>query len=325
MTMKTIRLFLLLIMAVVPMQAQRGGGLSPSPIWPGDKNGGIKAIPAEMLKTNYVYYDPTAGDLVLVYPDDLESGNQGQPKVQRRVHLNNNVAPSVAATVATNKNNPNLFDYAYTFINGPKAKDSIFQVQIVTADTTASFQAPNNWMGRVRTSRDAAIKGVGGSAVVSYMSKNAVAHAPEGAPGRSISGFGVTSGYKPGFTTAFVSNFSLVPDVPMTVVNQVQPWAQTQMNSKGVATIGPKYPAGVAQIVIVSDYLQGIKNMVEQGDLDKSSPFVQAMQTMLTNYIVTAQRVEMPASQYVAPLNLNITPTNAMETQLLAALQAATK
>src|SRR5262245_4245928 len=92
------------------------GAFSPVPLWPPD------GVIPETLYDRYVFRDPAAGQIVLVYPENLGTAEfERDPGEQRlhRIDISTQVAPSLSVTVQRKAAN---FEYAYRVANSIQAR-----------------------------------------------------------------------------------------------------------------------------------------------------------------------------------------------------------
>jgi len=189
----------------------------PVPAWPAD---GI--IPPE-LKSHYVFIDVAKNEYVVAYPQNLgapnfEKDGPGERQVNR-YKLQRDVDPAVA--VAVSPSNGGRFKYAYTVLNGPKAKQSIDQWALVLPDTAAGTvtKPPSGWFGIVQKGRKLSVANSdwirNGTAVVFSFEKPA----EQIQPGSIKTGFELDSDLKPGFSIGFFRQAESVEAVVQTSGN----------------------------------------------------------------------------------------------------------
>jgi len=189
----------------------------PVPLWP--SNG---VIP-DQLKDHYVFVDPAKNEYVVAYPTNLGSPNfeKDGPKDRQvsRYKLQRDVEPAVAVAVTPVAGG--RYKYAYTVVDGPKAKQSIDQWALAVPETAvgSTTKQPAGWFGVVQKGRKFAVPNPDwiktGTAVVFSYDKPA----EQIQPGSIKGGFEVDSDLKPGFSVGFFRQAESVEAVVQTAGN----------------------------------------------------------------------------------------------------------
>jgi hypothetical protein len=299
-----------LIAATGLAQQRETAGLTdfPVPAWPADGK-----VPPE-LKDKYVFIDLARNEYVLAYPSKLGTPDfEKDPGEMRiaRFELQRGVEPAinVAVTALGQK-----YKYDYTVRNAPNARQAIDSWNIVIPENSSALtHHPEKWGSVVQKERKLQmkkpdwIKG-GSSAFWFILSQDDVISA-----GGSKGGFVLESDLLPGFTLAYFRKALAfmgpsTATVPKPVLEQVDALLKLEYNSKTLAAIGPKFPAGTAGQVIVADFVEGIDLLTRTGELDPNSEFVKS---------VTA---ELKAG---VPTRIAAQPRNETETQIVNALKVS--
>lgn len=301
---------------LLSQQSPVTGGFSPAPIWP--NNG---AIPTE-LGSKYVFYDPSAEQLVIAMPQSWKPGaplieSSGLRSVQR-FDLNTGVRPTISASV---KSIQGKYQYAYNIENSSLAKQAVTRWDLVIPSTTPEdlIESPANWRGSPMKSQVSAIRAALGNAssgvLLGWFISDLRATIPGGA---ALNDFRITSANKPGFTTAFVRggmNVNLPADLPTEVLQQAAPVLALEFNSRPLITIGPKFAPGTSRVPIAADFRLGISRLIQNRALNANSLAIKEALLVLTNYLEHANAVPN------VPLIFKEQPANPHEAEILNALK----
>jgi hypothetical protein len=302
--------------------------LSPLPIWPAD------GVIPQALRDRYAFLDPSAGQIVLAYPENL-----GRPQFARspgarhveRVDLNNQVKASVASIVSLEGAQ---FVYRYRIANAKQAKRPVtrFDVEGIVLNGSDLISSPASWKS------NASVK----SGIARPTLLNAVSTVAAGSggpsmywrvgdagiePGAELDGFQVASSLKPGLIMAHLRAGeppTLRTDLPRAVLAQAAPMLQPTHNSQTVFAIGPRYSAETPTLQIVADFHFAISRLVRHGQLDASSPAIREALQVLGQYLKSAaeQPHDTPVESWVGPpLIFTATPQRGLEADLLNAMQ----
>ena len=105
------------------------------------------------------------------------------------------------------------------------------------------------------------------------------------AQGKALEPFGFTTEVRPGIVRAYIQGSSaLIPrDAGWPEELKDQLWALnfTEINSLSISTIGPKFPPDADKLLIASDFLSSLEDLIETGELAGESTFIQKVLPLL--------------------------------------------
>ena len=304
--------------------------LTDVPLW----DPASKEPPAKFADTNYVYLDLSTQEYVISYPMGLERGETTGPRLTFRHEPGWVVDPDVS--VAIKKDPSRGLTYEYSVRNGPSAKREIrfFKIVVPSQDDELVMEHPR-WLGNqgspnvaplagLRDPRDLRVRANMGK-WASWTSSNRAAPI---APGAVESGFRLNSAYRPGITSAYSTNGSiLAPPYPLPgpVLDQIQPLMLPEKDEKIVLTFGPKFGPGGPQSAswVANDYLYGIQRLILAQRLSADSPFVKELQAALRSITENPSAIEGREDPTYAPVKLASTPSTQLERELEQAVWLA--
>lgn len=321
--MASIRFFVLApiaVMLLVPAEgnAQPAGAagltatLLPIPLLPDGQ------IPPE-LDSQYVFLDPKTQDLVLSFPDAVDSGVRGLARNNKiAVKLRKHTLPFAITNVLRTETGEYI--YTYNLINENSARQAIgsFTVpvpNIPSQKPEASTTAP--WQISTREAGDKVlVQWAGGPGTTAV------------APGAAAGGFAIRTIAIPGFVPARVRGAVSEPEladlrVPAKVKEQLARLVDMDFDSQTVLTIGPVFHPSMNRLAIAANFFEGINVLVKDRHLTADSPFVKEVLAALGAFLAGAQTANgIPASEYVGvPVLIRQTPVGNLETQIWRAMQ----
>lgn len=305
-----------------------------TPIWPEDD-----VIPAE-LNGRYVYLDPDAGQMVLVYPSHLARDDVGQSVGDYRIErfdLTDQVDASFSFGVR--RRGPHYF-YTYEIANSAQARHAIRSIRMPTPafGHDDSIAGPTRWNVRTDRIRTIAVRYVNAMRLAigrptgfflvwstSYPRSAADPDASAILPSGTMEGFRVTSRLKPGFTLAYVQGAyspRLRGAMPEAVLDQTDPLMQLEFSSQNVVMIGPRFAAETPKLEIAEDFHRGIDRMVAAGQLRDDSPAIRQALNVLEQCLGTAEET-LDGSPTACDLDFAIdaNPEPGVETHVLDAMR----
>jgi hypothetical protein len=297
-------------LAVISFAQQ--GALSPVPIWPA--NG---VIPPE-LQGKYVFYDPSTEELVLVFPENLETlqpgGTAGRLHIER-VGTNRGARPSITFSVLPTQKK---YLYSYRIENDARAKKFITAIDIPAPSfgNDDILTAPAHWRASPMKSQVSAVgdalRTFDAGYLLSFYFDDDKGPIQPGSGGN----FSILASARPGFTVAWVRGGlfpSFSTELPPAVTDQLAPALAMNFNTTGVVAIGPKFAGDEPPIRIASDFHFGITQLINNGQLNGSSPAIREAMAALANFI------EQPDSVQI-PLTLRENASAGLESAVLQAL-----
>ncbi|MEW5251493.1 hypothetical protein [Microbulbifer discodermiae] len=299
--------------------------LSAVPIWPED---GV--IPPR-LSGQYVFLDPGSGQMVLVYPRELDKpGTQatGELRVER-LNLGNQVKASISSKVKVKKNS---YAYSYTLRNAKGARQAIANLKIPVPNLGQDDEvlAPGQWQSAKSESQVRALQMAIWSTSGYFISwYNYDAEKREDGPkigaGQQLSGFYIGSELKPGITTAYVGSGhypAMREAMPQAVLEQAVPLMSIEANNQDLLTIAPRFSRDTHKLIIAGNFHFGISRMVTHGQLDGNSPAVREALQVLNYYAEAAEAAgEVELADFVGPrMRFSQKPRPGLEAEVLHAL-----
>jgi hypothetical protein len=288
--MKELQILLLLLS--IPALAQK----DPAPILqPG------QAVPA--TGNQRVFLTPQKDTVILVLPPHEEGGNTTTPEIVRLpIHIRFEASLSVRLS-----HKDDSVNYQYELQNAALSMDSINTLWFVVncGDTDLELRSKDpRWVG-TRSVTPVARSAVGEDSWQGCYASWIGEGANTLPPSRTVTNLTMTSRYLPGLTTAYVMHFptiDIADDLPEEVLSQLEPVAHPTWSSKHPAIIGPRYALNTPKAVIADDFRKGIKALVTERVLDRSSPAVEELSEILANVGPSADPQTILHSHPVNPL-----------------------
>lgn len=296
--------------------------LSPIPIYPGS------AVAANTFPSNFLFLDPKSRELVISYPDNVDSPAYPQspgPRQEVRVQLKRDISAMVYVSFGADVLGRTI--YTYTLVNQSDAKQdlSFFSLPV---------PSPGSNVPGVSVNAPSVVGSAGWGATVSQPDKSIV-HVTWSQPGLNgiraggmLGGFTVASVLKPGFVSATAKGTSTSPNfnalnVPSRVHQTLAALEDSGFNERAVLTIGPQFPSDTNLLRMVLNFREGLVALEQHGYIKSSSPFLIEAKDVLTRYLEGARfAVDGPAADYSGPsLALKAKPTAGLETQSYQAMK----
>jgi hypothetical protein len=274
------------------------------PVWPGS------AAAAKSFADQHVFRDQS-GEIVVSYPDPSDPASS----VTFRFWLQNRVVPQIS--VALKHSSDGRFTYDYTLRNGPAAKTGIWAWSVVAPPSKELAVSHPVWYGSNSFESVVAPQALLRSAGVGVYLRWTDESNPV-APGGQLSGFEIVSRLRPGLTTAYFSGKEAPIRAPTELTEDVEeqiiPLERAPVMYKAALTIGPRFAAEVNARSILLAYQADIRDLVNSGFLNKSSPFIKEVEQALARAIASDRRsIETPKEL----------PQAHIEKELLGALELA--
>ena len=282
-------------------------GFSTIPPWPNDNQ-----PPADLADTHFVYTDVKTGEYVISYPEGLGTPDRTNRRMTFRWEPANLVDPQVS--VKMSKSPDGSVTYDYTVTNGPKGKRALrwFSIVAPSGDDTVKTSHPK-WHADPPAMPGAApqagLKDGPELRVAANMGRFVSWVNQTQDPllsGRSMSGFRLSSKFRPGVVTAYAHTGNVLA-TPVSL-----PLMKPEVDYRSTLTIGPKFDPRMDDAYVSSDYAFCVQRLVNAGRLSADSPFVKEALSLLNTI--------MEANKGMA-INFSAKPANPTEAELAAALQ----
>jgi len=316
-------LALLTMVLTCPVMQRQVPEVAALLFWPSD--GRV----AKAFDRNLVFRDPATEAIVVAYPP--EPGQASDPNVNVtvrreffRFYLNNRVAPVVSSSVMRKPEGEYL--YTYQVENCPEAKTPIRMWAIAGPPVEAAdpeFRSSHpSWAAyprpRVNAAKQTLLPGVPPGPFVTWEKWEEPL-----APGSKLGGFQVTSGFRPGFTTAFVVGDGSLETpgegVSEEMIKQYEPLQRPEVMRRTTLTIGPRFAPQTTNLEVAAAFQQDLQVLIEDEWLDGDSLFLQNLLAGLRSYIesrgasaLTLQAVAQPGieTEIANALRLSLEPTS---------------
>jgi hypothetical protein len=293
--MKVINVSLILAAIAATAGAQQGKTISFGPV-PGVAAG--STVPLDSAQ--FVFIGPNFGQLTISYPSVL-GGTQSADRITFVVRKLDQVVPVVSSSVAAGTA-AGSYSYTYMIGNSSPAGDQIKVWSLAVPATDAVDSASHSsWTTSQETAAGSPAAGLVGITPVALASW----HAPAGgaiAASSAVSGFHVTSRYRPGLTFIYArsgEDYALPAPLPAQVSSQLDVMRQRDWMNKRVVGIGPRFPSDWTRDIIAADFKGGIARLIQTGDLDASSAFVTMLNGSL-DVVINTQGASTPFAPVVA-------------------------
>jgi len=295
---------------------------SDIPIWSVDGTAPAK------YPGNFVFLDPTSGDLVVSYASSLglEAPGSGSRNTFRVV-LPCHVRPKIDARVT--RLAPTRYEYHYTLSNGPSAHAAITRwIWKVSLPQSAETKVPAYWRASGQTG---AACGDPADACVSFEWTGPqdllddVEHVTSLLPGRTIPEFRVLSSSRPGFLRTYFQGGAVTRQyggtLPAAVEEQLQETLSLEHTGWPAVILGPKYAAEIPNTELARDLLVDV-NMLEAQDLISSSDAFVREVTKLLEHAAATGDARAASTGPTKPVGaIRSSPATALEKQLLWVIQ----
>lgn len=291
--------FVVLLFLAAAMAAQK----DPAPVL-------LPGQAAPVTGKQRVFLTPQKDTVILVLPPDQEGGSTAPAILRLPIHIH-----FEASLSARLQRKDDFINYQYEVQNGAASTDSINALWFVVSCEDKDIQLQSKdpkWVGTISTT-PIALSAAGEDSwrgcYASWIGEDVDALAP----GKEVNNLTLISKYLPGLTTAYIMHFPTIDiagDLPEEVIPQLEPVAHPTWSSKHPISIGPRYALDTPKSTIAQDFLKGMKALVEQGILDRRSPAVRELFTVLAN----AGNLESSKT------SLHSRPANSLERALLEAV-----
>jgi hypothetical protein len=266
-------------------------GISPLPLWP--LNGDFPNLPPDQ----YVFLDPQTNEWVVSYPEDPNAPHSG--RVTLRFDSHAAVEPVLLAHVS--RQTDGTYSYEYTVLNSSRARTPLKNWTLLVPTPDEKFQARHSaWLA---SRKDAAqvrdlLAAASRLAIVEWGGPNPIP------PGGATGAFTLRSGSSPGFTTASFSGLAkseysdqIASALPRVVADQVAHVLQPAWDSQVRMVLGPRFPVGTPQIIVVDNFHFGISVLAQQGILNSESPFVKDALATLRGFLSSGGAISLTADR----------------------------
>jgi hypothetical protein len=250
--MKVINVSLILAAIAATAGAQQGKTISFGPV-PGVAAG--STVPLDSAQ--FVFIGPNFGQLTISYPSVL-GGTQSADRITFVVRKLDQVVPVVSSSVAAGTA-AGSYSYTYMIGNSSPAGDQIKVWSLAVPATDAVDSASHSsWTTSQETAAGSPAAGLVGITPVALASW----HAPAGgaiAASSAVSGFHVTSRYRPGLTFIYArsgEDYALPAPLPAQVSSQLDVMRQRDWMNKRVVGIGPRFPSDWTRDIIAADFIR---------------------------------------------------------------------
>lgn len=246
-------------------------GISPVPLWP--SNGDVSRLPA----SQYVFFSPETGEYIVSYPEDM---NSPQTSSRVTVRLGSHAAVEATVTPHVAKNDDGTYSYTYVLANGTNARLPVAKLTLLVPANDLKFKAAHPAWRAVRDETDDARDAMPSTVRLGTVEWNATAASLLGR-GAASTGFALTSGFAPGFTTVSIKGqlerehaVALFASLPKAVATQLELVMSPAWDSQLGLTLGPRFPRDVPQLMVADNFNYGIGALVRRRALNGSSAFV---------------------------------------------------
>jgi hypothetical protein len=287
-------LFAILAIASLSLQAQdRAVGISPVPIWPSDED-------TSQFPGHYVFLDLRSAAYVVSYvaPDTGE-------RVTLRFGIHSLIDPKISVHIAADPSG--TLHYTYDVANGRYARQAIQKVTLLVPKEDTGIQAQHPvW----KSNRLASTVRTVAAPNSSFSPVEWSGSAGEGIdPGSTLAALTVSSTYLPGFTYIVAkgaTNFTeydakAASALPKEAADQLATVFNQGWDSKRTLTLGPRFSKTASSVEIASNLLFGIHAMVQNKELDGTSPFVQSALSQLSSYLESDDSSSPAAVRITSP------------------------
>jgi hypothetical protein len=281
------------------------------PVWPGETQ-----LSRAEFAGQRVFITPSGDALMIRVPRD--PGDPDGPQETRRVQLNNQLLPAVAARVSAFETA--TYQYNYTVLNANGAHDPIGTWALVVPLEDKDFRmtflgGTAQWSAGRSTTASAPRAGLPVPQLGCFARWSVQESATRIMPGRELAGFQISSSSLPGLTTAYFSSGiwpKFQEEWPDSVFQQLSFRNNPAYRDKMEITIGPRFVPGTPISQVAQDYQLGLKQLIKDGRVDPDSAFLRAVLGALAEIVA-------PGSGVLAPINSK--PNTRWEMELRSAIQ----
>jgi hypothetical protein len=270
-------LWILLAVISCPAEAQerRRAEVEALPVWAGED------AAAATRPRQYVFRDVN-DEIVVSYPDPFTPGHTET----FRFWLANRVDPQITASVTRNAEGGDIvFTYTYILRNGSSAATAIWNWSVVGSanqDATVSHPVWRGIKSRKPEAPQALLPSVAAGTLHDWIGTDTPIR-----PGAEARDFAIRSKFAPGLTTAYAAGQGAIivspTGLPEEVEKQFLPLETPPVWQKPTITIGPRFAPGTPLRAIIEAFRKDVADLVREGSLSVTSPYIQELQQVLTS------------------------------------------
>jgi hypothetical protein len=282
--MRTVKCGVLVVFSLISCFGQSGvvTAVSPVPLWPRDGN-----LSADLAKHS-IFFDPVANE-VIVIPDPAATAAASSAM---RFELHNQANAAVTSTVSRLENGS--YAYEYTVAVSARSRRALRSLNLlVPVETARKVTAPAGW-GAPPASTDLVDKWVPGNVGLEYAQVSTADG--RGLPAGGVLTFRLTSELLPGYVTCFAQSAvskeitaEQLAALPAPVLERLRNILSPQWDSREITVVGPRYSKGLPGSALVSSLQYSIRRLVNDGQLDKGSEFVQSALAVFEPYLISGR------------------------------------